>query len=112
VRAMFLLLWLTIGLAFGGVESPAAAHGTSGYDSVMMLDAHADHADRDGHGNGSSDDGGPCHGLVHHHCSIGLASEGASDFGLPLGGNTSHSALSAAVLSSFAQAPPLQPPSA
>lgn len=112
MRAMFLLLWLAIGLAFGGVESPAAAHNASGYDSVMMLDAPADHANRDGHRNSSSDDGGPCHGLVHHHCSIGLASEGASDFGLPLGGDTSHSALSTAVLSSFSQAPPLQPPSA
>ena len=47
---MFLLLWLAIGLAFGGVESPAAAHNASGYDSVMMLDAHADHANMTGTG--------------------------------------------------------------
>lgn len=112
MRAMILLWWLAIGLAFGGVKSPAAAHGSAAYDNMLSIDGHGVHADNEAHGSDTSDDGAPCHGFVHHHCSIGLASEGTNSLALPVGGDAAHWDVSSAVLSSFAQAPPLEPPSA
>jgi hypothetical protein len=111
MRSIILLVWLVIGLAFGGVESPAAAHGATAIDGAIMMTDHAFHLDEDQNGASTSDHGERCHSLVHHHCSIGLAADGATLPGLSAGRDAKPWAFGNAVLIPFSEAPPLEPPS-
>jgi len=109
---VLLLFWLAVGLAFGGVESPSMAHDVLPESAVFAVTeagvqaegAHRDHA--------PDDKNSPCHAMVHHHCSVGL------DAGAPVMVESLSLARVAlrprdsAILSSLAQVPPLQPPSA
>jgi hypothetical protein len=109
---VLLLFLLAVGLAFGGVESPSMAHAALPESAAIAVTdagvqaeaAHRDHA--------PDDKNSPCHAMVHHHCSVGL------DAGAPVIAESLSLARVAlrprdsAILSSLAQAPPLQPPSA
>ena len=109
---VLLLFWLAVGLAFGGVETPSMAHDALPYSAVIAasdVSSHAEAAHRD---HAPDDENAPCHAMVHHHCSVGL------DAGAPVMVESLSLARVAmrpqdsAILSSLAQAPPLQPPSA
>lgn len=111
VRAL-LLFWLAIGLAFGGIESPSMAHDalpsgvvTAAVDVVGNAEEeHRDHA--------PDDENAPCHAMVHHHCSVGLDPDSSVTFDEVATARVAVRPFDSAILSSLAQAPPLQPPSA
>ena len=111
---VLLLFLLAVGLVFGGVESPSMAHAALPESAVIAVtdagvQAEAEAAHRD---HAPDDENAPCHAMVHHHCSVGL------DAGAPVIAESlslDRVALrprESAILSSLAQAPPLQPPSA
>jgi len=109
---VLLLFWLAVGLAFGGVESPSMAHDASPFSAGMTVTDDGSHIDAAHRDHRPDDEGAPCHGMVHHHCSIGLnASVQDTAAGLTLTRITMRPRDSA-ILRSLAQAPPLQPPSA
>jgi hypothetical protein len=109
---VLLLFWLAIGLVFGGVESPSMAHDALPYSAVIASADAGGHAEAAHREHAPDDENAPCHAMVHHHCSVGL------DAGAPVMVESLSLACVAmrpqdsAILSSLAQAPPLQPPSA
>jgi hypothetical protein len=97
-------------LIFGVLVIPATAHAED-LAEVHTRDVLAilDHTDHDGQNH---DGDAPCHATVHHHCSIAVASNnGAAISEQPPAGVLIPIATSPA-MSSFAQAPPTEPPSA
>lgn len=103
-------------LAFAFVAStahtPAIAHEEPASHHADHKDASASDAVMDHHGDAPSSPEGTGEGVHHHHCPSALDAR-ATDVAL---GATSGKALlplqRAAVLTSFSQAPPTEPPSA
>lgn len=111
VRAL-LLFWLAIGLAFGGIESPSMAHDASPYSAEMALADAGLHAEPSHRDHAPDDENAPCHAMVHHHCSVGLNAGEPVMLESVLLARVAMRPQDSAILSSLAQAPPLQPPSA
>ncbi len=109
---LILLCWLAIGLAFGVVESPTSAHDALPYSAEMALADAGVHAETTHREHAPDDETAPCHAMVHHHCSVGLnTGTPVMAGGLALA-RVAMRPRDSAILSSLAQAPPLQPPSA
>ncbi len=109
--------WITlltvIAVLFGTVILPTIAHAqaiSSGHD-VELLDT-LQHSATAGHDQQEPDSDKPCHGVAHHHCSAFVSTDG------PIVAINSALLRSVAIarasapMTSFAQAPPTEPPSA
>lgn len=107
-----LLCWLAIGLVFGGIEAPAAAHEVPSSSVLAPMADHGSHADVAHRDHAPDDDETPCHAMVqHHHCTVSLGMASPVVFSGFIAERLTVLPSDSANLNSLAQAPPLQPPS-
>lgn len=110
MRGRFVALFVLFALIFGALVVPATSHAADMAEvhagDILPVAEHVDHDD------GSKKGDTPCHAVVHHHCSVALVANGLTDFALVAVDRTASPPASSPALSSFAQAPPTEPPSA
>lgn len=110
-RVLF-LFWLAIGLAFGGVELPAMAHDVVPYGALIAPSDANEHTEAAHRDHAPDDENGPCHAIVHHHCSVAIDARAPIVVAGLVLVRVALRPRDSDILSSLAQAPPLQPPSA
>lgn len=106
-------LLLVFALLFGTVVLPTIAHAQAAsashseeYSEVHEHDGAADQNTQDEDGKK------PCHAVAHHHCSIALRVDPPAVHLMSARLQNSFKPGSSAVMSSFSQAPPTEPPAA
>lgn len=110
MRGRFVSLFVLFALIFGAVVLPATSHAEDFNEihasDILKIAEHNDHQ-----GNGEKSDA-PCHAVVHHHCNVALAADGLTDFAAFVAMDELITLASSPAMSSFAQAPPTEPPAA
>lgn len=116
-RAMFARLsslFLVFAILFCSVVEPAMVnaediiptHVSGNFDAVEKAVSNKDH------GTSDLDGEAPCHVVSHHHCNMALATDATSvKFGSKMC-EADETSLLASSMSSFSQAPPVEPPAA
>lgn len=110
MRGRITNLFVLLALIFSAVIVPATAHAQdlSEVHANDML-TNVDHSD---HETPDHDGDLPCHAVVHHHCSVALAYEGHAVTSERLATGEVIPLAASPAMSSFAQAPPTEPPAA
>lgn len=112
VKQWFARLILVFAILAGAIHAPAMAHPDPSdhhatHGSISHLDALADHHDAP-----TSSPDGTSENLHHHHCPAAVSALGADIAASRIDGKQVLAIHRAAVLTSFSQAPPTEPPSA
>ena len=113
MRVRLFSMVMIFAILFGGLTAPETAHADNllAGHGIEVLDMH-DHADGGKQQDPEQNGGSPCHALVHHHCSVALATDSESDSLKIWDGKAAITPLIVLPMRSLALAPPTEPPAA
>lgn len=98
-------------LFFGTVILPSFAHAQAPEHAEESFEAHEHDASTNPEQPSDNSDQ-PCHAVTHHHCSFAVGVEAGDLKARPVYQGNKARLVSSAVMPSWSQAPPTQPPSA